>query len=314
MARVSSAGSRAPSERSRKTSAVPPKELDRRCRKSVYAPMSPGSNSSDNNAEDAASDDPPIESSAVESPAPAPSTEAREEGQTNGMTPASAPSSTMLRPPAPTLSVSSALAALFTATATALTEGDILARFEALEAKNMKLEAKNTEITAKYTEIQATLNATTSGELKMFNAEECPPGWVEFNKTQGYLLTGRPKGGVTGTTINRPMDVGEEGRSPEHSHEVGVEDLGHTHVTTVNDPGHKHYVTNTGSGQHGGSNDYPCVDHFSTHGMPTDNATTGIVVDALPAKSNIQVSLTTNKDGEGYPLVYILICQRVLAS
>jgi hypothetical protein len=197
------------------------------------------------------------------------------------------------------------LAALLTATTTALTEGDILARFDALEAKNAKLEAENAEI-------KAALNATTTGELKMFNAEECPPGWVEFNKTQGYLLTGRPKGGETGTTINRPMDVGEKGRSPEHSHEVGVEDLGHTHVTAVNDPGHSHSFTvnqlDAGDGTdaaHGGVKPTQVV---------TNTSKTGIVVDALPAKSNIQVSLTANEDGEGYPLVYVLICQRVLGN
>jgi hypothetical protein len=211
---------------------------------------------------------------------------------------------------------------LLTATA-ALTEGDILTRFEALEAKNAEITAKYTEVTAKYTEIQAenaeikaTLNTTTTGELKMFNAEECPPGWVEFNKTQGYLLTGRPKGGKTGTTSSRPRDVGETGRSPEHAHEVGVEDLGHTHVTVVNDPGHRHSFTVNQlppSGDHG-------LDHGSGWGGPkpvqfvTNTTKTGIVVDALPAKSNIQVSLTANEDGEGYPLVYVLICQRVLGN
>jgi hypothetical protein len=38
------------------------------------------------------------------------------------------------------------------------------------------------------------------------------------------------------------------------------------------------------------------------------------VLHALPAKSNIQVSLASNKGGEGYPLVYVLICQRVLGN
>ena len=53
------------------------------------------------------------------------------------------------------------------------------------------------------------------------------------------------------------------------------------------------------------------------HNLPqlfTNSSKTGIVVDALPAKSNIQASLTTNKDGEGYPLVYVLICQRAHAN
>jgi hypothetical protein len=46
----------------------------------------------------------------------------------------------------------------------------------------------------------------------------------------------------------------------------------------------------------------------------SSNATTGIIVEALPAKSNIQVSLASNEDGEGYPLVYVLICQRAPAN
>jgi hypothetical protein len=208
---------------------------------------------------------------------------------------------------------------LAAATALALTESDILERLEALERANREMKAENAEI-------KATLNATSAGVLKVFNAEDCPLGWVEFNKTQGYMLTGRPKGGQTGTTINRPMDVGEKGRSPEHSHEVGVEDLGHTHETVVNDPGHSH--TNAPHSHHsplgnreGGTagpapNEYHEGAALSTGpaSVAIDTNKTGIIIDALPAKSNIQVSLTTNKDGEGYPLVYVLICQRVLRN
>jgi hypothetical protein len=216
------------------------------------------------------------------------------------------------------------LSLLFTATATALTEGDILARFETLEVKNAVIKAENAEITAKYAEIQATLNATTAGELKVFNTDECPPGWVEFNKTQGYLLTGRPKGGETGTTINRPLDVGEEGRSPEHSHEVGVEDLGHTHVTAVNDPGHNHSLSVNQLAPAAidpNAKGYPFVENpivpsslYKQSISASDTAKTGINIDMLPAKSNIQVSLASNEDGEGYPLVYVLICQRALEN
>jgi hypothetical protein len=201
----------------------------------------------------------------------------------------------------------------------ATAQGDILARIEALEANNARLEAKNTEITDKYlemqhenTEIRAVLNGATAGELKIFNANECPPGWVEFNKTQGYLLTGRPKGGETGATINRPMDAGETGRSPQHSHEVAINDPGHNHVNTVNDPGHAHAFTIE---DHGGSTHG--VIGPSGHGVgstTTRSNKTGIIVDSLPAESNIQVSLTSNEDGESYPLVYVLICQRVFTS
>ena len=52
--------------------------------------------------------------------------------------------------------------ALLTGTTTSLTEGDILARIEAVEAKNAEMKAenaeitaKNAEVTAKYAEIQA---------------------------------------------------------------------------------------------------------------------------------------------------------------
>jgi hypothetical protein len=209
--------------------------------------------------------------------------------------------------------------------AAALTEGDILARFEALEARNAKLEANNAKLEAKNAEIQATLNAVkTTGELKIFNAEKCPPGWVELNKTQGYLLTGRPKGGRSGTAINRPMDVGEKGRAPEHSHEVVVEDLGHTHTMVVNDPGHSHTVVtskaaSTGKpivaassgGAIGAHVDIPTI-AYSNVTYTNSHTKTGIVVDALPTKSNIQVSLVSNDAGEGYPLVYVLVCQRAL--
>jgi hypothetical protein len=208
---------------------------------------------------------------------------------------------------------------LAAATALALTESDILERLEALERANGEMKAENAVLAARYTEIKAenaeikaTLNATTTGELKVFNAEECPPGWVEFNKTQGYMLTGRPKGGQTGTTINRPMDVGEMGRSPEHSHEVGVTDLGHTHTMVVNDPGHDHVWQL--SINPGGGAQRDMAAGYQNNWMHTNTSKTGIIIEALPAKSNIQVSLTSNEDGEGYPLVYVLICQRVVAN
>jgi hypothetical protein len=87
-----------------------------------------------------------------------------------------------------------------------------------------------------------------AGELKVFAADECPPGWREHNGTRGYLLTGRPGGGTVGTRINRPMDAGETVRSPEHTHTVSVNDPGHTHIVTVDDPGHDHVITDPGHG------------------------------------------------------------------
>jgi hypothetical protein len=45
----------------------------------------------------------------------------------------------------------------------------------------------------------------------------------------------------------------------------------------------------------------------------TTTSKTGIIIDALSSKSNIQVSLASNKDGEGYPLVYVLVCRATSA-
>jgi hypothetical protein len=43
----------------------------------------------------------------------------------------------------------------------------------------------------------------------------------------------------------------------------------------------------------------------------TNGALTGIVISNAPAKSNIEVSMDANEGGEAYPLVYVLICERV---
>ena len=68
----------------------------------------------------------------------------------------------------------------------------------------------------------------------------CPKGYAEPNTTQGMMFVGRPKNATSGAVFNRPLDAGELGRSPAHTHAVTVNDPGHTHVAAVNDPGHKH--------------------------------------------------------------------------
>ena len=82
----------------------------------------------------------------------------------------------------------------------------------------------------------------------------------------------------------------------------------------VNDPGHGHSYTHwpyKQSDLHGTS---------SRNGNPdaetgqTELNKTGITVDNLPAKSAIDVSIDVNDAGEHYPLVYVLMCQKLRAD
>jgi hypothetical protein len=104
----------------------------------------------------------------------------------------------------------------------------IEARFEALELENAAMKQQ-----------LASAQDAAAGELRLFHQEACPAGWQEFNRTQGYLLTGRPRGAAPGKQLNRPLTDGELGRAPEHSHTATVTDAGHTHLTEVNDPGRR---------------------------------------------------------------------------
>merc|ERR1719231_2250661 len=70
----------------------------------------------------------------------------------------------------------------------------------------------------------------------------CPKGYAEPNTTQGMLFVGRPKNATSGSVFNRPLDAGELGRTPAHTHAVTVNNPGHTHVAGVNDPGHAHDI------------------------------------------------------------------------
>jgi hypothetical protein len=139
----------------------------------------------------------------------------------------------------------------------------------------------------------------------------CPKGTTEANITQGMVLVGRPKNGKTGAVFNRPFDAGEIGRGVTHSHDVSVKDPGHTHVGIVNDPGHTHNITYTHF--HGGDGRvmYPYAMGPNQEHYPTQQAKTGITVDNLPAKSSIEVSIDANDAGEHYPLVYVLLCQKL---
>jgi hypothetical protein len=159
--------------------------------------------------------------------------------------------------------------------------------------------------------METKLNATTAGKLDFFvdGRTVCPDGTVEVNATKGRALLGKPDGGKTGAVYNRPLDAGEVGRSPPHSHAVTMNDPGHTHVGIVNDPGHGHpifvnngvdygQINNVGGGSGG--------DH-----IPTNTSKTGISIENLPAKSAVSVSIDANDAGEHLPLIYVLICQKV---
>jgi hypothetical protein len=215
---------------------------------------------------------------------------------------------------------------VFVATVTLVTcaspvDGDILleinAKFQRLAAENteMKTEMKAeiSELKAEITELKAQRNATIAGELKFFvdGRTVCPDGTVEVNATKGRILLGRPEGGKTGEVFNRPLEAGEVGRSPPHSHAVTVNDPGHTHVGIVNDPGHKHILDVTDQGGASSKGSYHATIAGAKGKIPTENATTGISVENLPAKSAVSVSVDANDAGEHLPLVYVLICQKV---
>ena len=45
-----------------------------------------------------------------------------------------------------------------------------------------------------------------------------------------------------------------------------------------------------------------------------DRALTGLTVTSQPSKSNTDVALDANGGGEGYPLAYVLVCERAAAQ
>ena len=199
------------------------------------------------------------------------------------------------------------------ASTAALTDSEIVARLESLEKENAVMRRENLQIKAELSQALKGLN----GELRIFHADECPEGWIEFNRTQGFMLTGRPKNGTSGMTFNRPFDAGEEGRSPSHAHEATVSDPGHTHLNAVIDPGHAHLhshkfqMGNAGGGNCPDPKENICSESlvYSTETDATVNKT-GISVDSLPSQSSISVSIRTNEAGEHFPLVYVLVCQK----
>jgi hypothetical protein len=160
-----------------------------------------------------------------------------------------------------------------------------------------QMKAEMTKMKAETTELKAKLNATTAGKLEFFvdGRTVCPDGTVEVNATKGRVLLGKPDGGKTGAVFNRPLDVGEVGRSPPHSHAVTVDDPGHTHVGIVNDPGHGQqsplFNNKGGNRAHFTGND-------GRSNLETSTNKTGISIENLPAKSAVSVSVDANNAGE----------------
>jgi hypothetical protein len=155
-----------------------------------------------------------------------------------------------------------------------------------------------------------------AGELRVFESDACPTGWREFAGTQGYLLTGRPKGGSTGTQINRALEAGEAARAAPHSHTATVTDSGHTHTAAVDDKGHSHTVDESAPDDvmnvemlSGGGRELP-IRTADCEAKPGGPATAGIAVTNQPAQAGVQVGVQANEGGEGYPLAYVLVCQR----
>merc|ERR1712241_293887 len=140
-------------------------------------------------------------------------------------------------------------------------------------------------------------------ELKVFQGDSCPDGWVESEVTKGYVLVGRPDGGKTKTQLNTPLRDGEGSRVGPHGHGASVSDPGHGH--SIQDPGHSH--------------SYPVHEQWKGYDAglvwtdekgrgQTSHEKTGITAtDSSPTGLQVSVEDSTS---EGYPLAYVLICQR----
>jgi hypothetical protein len=186
-------------------------------------------------------------------------------------------------------------------------------RLRALEETTQK---DHEEISALKAQLVNATPALPAGALLTFadGRTKCPIGYAEPAHLKGRMMTTIPINGTSGAVFNRPFDAGEVGRTPAHSHAVSVNDPGHNHENIVNDPGHGHKVKDIHKdGEHGPSKE---VQHTEGggYGVTLPDSTTnktGIVIDNLPAKSSIKVSIDVNDAGEHHPLVYVLLCQKL---
>jgi hypothetical protein len=138
---------------------------------------------------------------------------------------------------------------------------------------------------------------------------KCPVGYAEPAHLKGRMMTTVPVNGTSGDVFNRPLDAGELGRAPAHTHSVTVNDPGHTHVAGVNDPGHAHPIS--GAVEEAGYYNGAQTGQSEASATQTETAFTNITIKNEPAKSSVKVSIDANDAGEHYPLVYVLLCQKL---
>jgi len=123
------------------------------------------------------------------------------------------------------------------------------------------------------------------GELRVFYAQVCPPGWVEDEMSKGYLLVGRPTGVAAGKTNQMPpLGAAEIGRVGPHRHEI--DDPGHTHTMDV---------SLSWPGSH------------SNH--PTDYNPGAVAYQARSSTETTGISVKQTSD-DYYPLLYVTICHK----
>jgi hypothetical protein len=154
-----------------------------------------------------------------------------------------------------------------------------------MKAENAQMKTEISELKAETAELKAHRNATTAGKLEFFvdGRTVCPDGTAEANATKGRVLLGKPDGGNTGEVFNHPLDAGEVGRSPPHSHAVAVDGPGHTHVGIVEDPGHLHLTplyNDAGRSGAAGHDFHEDEENYGDHigNLPTKSAKTGISI------------------------------------
>ena len=165
---------------------------------------------------------------------------------------------------------------------------------------------------SRWEKVEATLEASFehkyNGEMKVFNTSACPDGWQEVDATKGYVLVSRPKDAKTGDHKNKPLSKDEISRIGPHSHFVSVTTKPHTHGIT--DHGHVHSIPIRTDDKHGGGIDQG--EHGTSAKQTTNVAKTGVTVNTASAEVDVSVqSAGSNVTSEGYPLAYVLLCQRV---
>ena len=155
------------------------------------------------------------------------------------------------------------------------------------------------------------------GEIKLFQSKDCPTGWQPVSKAQGFMLVGTPADGDTMTQIGTPLKNNEKGRVGPHTHDIidnghshDIEDNGHSH--DVDDPGHSHTIPAHTSGGDTNSADNESGEQTFDTGVSTTNIqvqSSESGIDVSGANSGVKVQ--ENDDSDYYPLLYVLVCNKV---